>query len=119
MAKIERPFRSQNQHQGPDWVSAEYEAGYQARTLSNAEYLTATPCWRAGWKEADRDLARAALDARLPSDDDVVLRWSSFGTGQQARACCLPFDESATHRWKQSWVQTDIAMSLAERRERV
>jgi hypothetical protein len=119
MAKIERPFTSQNRHSEADWVSIEYEAGYGARILSNAEYLTATPCWRAGWKDADRDLARAALDDRLPSYDDVVVPWSRFGTGQQARSCLLPFDESATHRWKRSWVETDIAMSLAERRRSV
>jgi hypothetical protein len=117
MAKTGRPFTSQNPHSEPDWVSVEYDAGYEARILSNAEYLTATPCWRAGWKDADRDLARSALDGRPHSDDDVVVPWSRFGTGQQARACLLPFDDSAAETWKQTWIQADIAMALAERQK--
>jgi hypothetical protein len=35
------------------WVPAEYEAGYEARFAGASESVTATPCWQAGWQDAD------------------------------------------------------------------
>lgn len=36
--------------QSSPWLVAEYEAGYEARFLEIAQYMTATPSWRAGWQ---------------------------------------------------------------------
>jgi hypothetical protein len=97
--------------------SDEYQAGYEARLRDEAEYHTATPWWRTGWADADRELRSCAARPRIEQGEALEMRWSNFGTGQQARICQLSFDENQAEAWKRNWVQTDIAISLAHRRE--
>jgi hypothetical protein len=97
------------------WASDEYDAGYRARLRDGAEYHTATYCWRTGWQEADRDLQLGTAMPAGDCDDVVEVTWSDFGTGQDARVCELPFDESQVEAWKRSWVQADIAIGLPRR----
>jgi hypothetical protein len=95
--------------------SEEYQAGYEARLRDEAEYHTATLWWRTGWADADRELRSGAAKPHIEQGEAPGMRWSNFGTGQQARICQLPFDENQAEAWKRNWVQTDIAISLAHR----
>lgn len=110
------PTSAQQNHDFAAMRSAEqFEAGYAARFQDVAEYLSATPCWRSGWQEADRELVGSAPAARFaPGSDAAPL--SLFGTGTQARVYELPFDELCPDIWKKSWVQADIDLGLAARR---
>ena len=114
MANSEHTSRSLNHGVEWSWITEEYEAGYEARFQGVAECGTATPCWRTGWQDADREMAGAALAEG--TNLDATAPWTLFGTGQQARACELPFDELSPDSWKKSWVEADITLSLAMRK---
>jgi hypothetical protein len=105
-----------NDSEQQTWASDEYEAGYQARLRDAAEYHTATLCWRTGWQEADRDLQIGNAMPTGESDDIFRPRWSDFGTGQDARACELPFDDSQARPGSEAG-PADIAIRLVLRRE--
>ena len=115
MADSEHTYREPDRIADMVWIPEEYEAGYSARFQNVAECITATPCWRAGWQDAGREIAGAAFAEEMFRTADVTVRWSLFGTGSQARGCGLPFDKFSPESWKRSWVKADIALSLAER----
>jgi hypothetical protein len=95
--------------------SEEYQAGYEARLRDEEEYHTATLWWRTGWADADRELRSGAAKPHTEQREALGMRWSNFGTGQQARICQLSFDENQAEAWKRDWVQADIAISLLHR----
>src|ERR1700674_1880980 len=67
--------------------SEEYQAGYEARLRDEDEYHTATLWWRTGWADADRELRSGAAKPHTEQGEALGMRWSNFGTGQQARIC--------------------------------
>jgi hypothetical protein len=95
--------------------SEEYQVGYEARLQDEAEYHTATLWWRTGWADADRELRSGAARPHIQQGQAPGMRWSDFGTGQQARIYQLSFDENQAEAWKRDWVQADIAMSFVHR----
>jgi hypothetical protein len=97
--------------------SEEYQAGYEARMRNEAESHTATLWWRTGWADAEREL-RSGAAKPLVERKSIEVTWSSFGSGEQARICQLPFDERQTESWKRNWVQTDVAISFGPRQNR-
>jgi hypothetical protein len=97
--------------------SDEYQAGYESRMRNEGESHTATPWWRTGWADAESELRSGVAKLVVESKAEEV-RWSSFGSGEQARICQLSFDENQADSWKQNWVQTDIAISLGSRRSK-
>lgn len=98
-------------------VANEYESGYRMRLEGEAEFRTATPSWRAGWQDADRELRRSGYTLRnSTSEAPLAEPWSLYGTGRQARACELPFDVNRGEAWKRSRVEADIALGFAKRR---
>lgn len=102
------------------WFQDEYEAGYGARFAGTSESWTATPCWQAGWQEADRELTASDRCLRSssvdPHDDVVPVEWSLFGTGNLARNYELPFDHARGTAWKRSWIRRDIELGTVTRR---
>lgn len=120
MAHSEEFHRTPDRVEQRAWVSEEYEAGYQARLQEIAEFKTATPCWRAGWQDAHRELTVCGgpLLSKHIEQDSIPEQWSLYGTGQDARLCELPFDENREESWKRSWIQADIALGLKARRRR-
>ncbi len=102
------------------WCKDEYEAGYGARFAGTAESWTATPCWRAGWQEADRELTASNGYLRSSSVDPNVdlepMEWSLFGTGNFARDYQLPFDHVRGTAWKRSWIRRDIEVGTVTKR---
>jgi hypothetical protein len=97
--------------------SEQYQAGYDARVRNEAESHTATPWWRTGWADAEREL-RSGIAKPLVEGKTTEVPWSSFGSGEQARIFQLSFDENQADSWKRNWVQTDIALSLGSRRSK-
>jgi hypothetical protein len=95
--------------------SEHYQAGCDARVRYEGESHTATSWWRTGWADADSELRSRVAKLVVESKAEEV-RWSNFGSGEQARICQLSFDENYADSWKQNWVQTDIAISLGSRR---
>ena len=119
MAHSEEFYRTSHRVERNVWLPDEYEAGYQARLLGVVEFKTATSCWRAGWQEADRELAgNGASEADRANENSIPDQWSLYGTGQMARLCDLPFDEGRAEPWKRSWVQADIELGLQARSRR-
>ena len=97
------------------WNAEEYKAGYAARLHEEAESVTATPGWRSGWHDADREQTctqhdEGSVEAQYP------LRF--FGSGGQARRCGLPFDAFSSYEWKQEWIEIDLAIGWAEQKLR-
>ena len=116
MAHSEDFHRTSDRVQQYVWIPDEYEAGYQARLQGVVEFKTATSCWRAGWQEADRELAAGGESAADRLDEtSIPEQWSLYGTGQMARLCELPFDEARAEPWKRSWIETDIELGMAAR----
>jgi hypothetical protein len=93
-------------------ISAEYEAGYQARLLGSDEYRTATPSWRSGWSDADHDLQSGVLTEGSSDRDQTEGQWSAFGSGWDARLCDLPFAAQGSEDWKRDWILADIALGV-------
>jgi hypothetical protein len=112
MARSEHIYKEPKDGLEKVWIPEEYEAGYGARFQGVSECRTATRCWLAGWQEADREIGTAVLSEGVPWNTEPTAPWSLFGTGRQARACELPFDQFSPDDWKKSWVEADIAMSL-------
>ena len=112
MANAEDANRELHPNESRAFVAEEYEAGYQGRFQNVAECVTATPCWRAGWQEADREIAIAVRSEQTEATSEP---WSLYGTGHQARTCELPFDEYSADSWKRSWVQADITLGTSAR----
>ncbi len=113
MADREQDFGTPDQPGAEGWMPEEYEAGYRSRLENTDEFKTATYCWRAGWQDADRELrASGHQEAKEMMNEAAPAQWSSYGTGRLARICGLPFDADRSDAWKQSWVQTDIELSL-------
>lgn len=102
------------------WFPDEYEAGYRARFAGTSESWTATPCWQAGWQEADRELTVSGRRPRSssvePSRDAEPADWSHFGTGGTARSYDLPFHQARSDSWKRSWIQRDIELGTFGRK---
>ena len=92
----------------------EYEAGYGARYDDSSEFLTATHAWRAGWRDADREIAQGLDSAKDRVGDETasVADWSLLGSGRDARVCGLPFDTRRNHTWKQSWIRADLELGV-------
>ncbi len=97
-------------------VSAEYEAGHQARREGSEDYRTATPSWRSGWRDADHDLRCGLLSNCCHLLDQTEPHWSALGSGWDARSCELPFDQQSSCDWKREWVLADIAIGMAANR---
>lgn len=116
MADSEHTYKKLGQGAAETRNAEEYEAGYKARLEGVPECLAATPCWRAGWQEADSDseTAAGATANTMYTNTEVRTPWSLFGTGRQARICNLPFDELCPDSWKRSWVEADIAVGLSQ-----
>ena len=116
MAHSDESYRATDNREQITWVPGEYEAGYQARRQGITEFTTATPCWRAGWQEANREinLSGEAPEQSSRGNTDQE-QWSLFGRGASARSCELPFDEARGEIWKRSWIQADIALGLRNR----
>ncbi len=103
--------------QSSPWLVEEYEAGYKARFLDIAQYMTATPSWRAGWQEADRELTFVSTGRPFETTDNSGYHASFYGCGDQARVCKLPFEVRQTEDWKRSWITADIALGIPKRGE--
>lgn len=86
------------------WISEEFEAGYRAGLAGVSESRTATPCWRAGWQEAqqERSLSQDAADL---SPDAKGLVPSS---GREARLFGFAFRGGETEQWKRAWIEADV-----------
>ena len=87
----------------------EYQAGYEARLASASEYRTATASWRAGWREADRELT-ARERQQSPQEPAVYALSESPEDGGLGRRCCVPFDEGRNEDWKRNWIQADVEL---------
>lgn len=103
------------------WFPNEYEGGHRARFAGASESWTATPCWQAGWQEADRELT--ACSRRHPCvscDRNTNLdpaELNLFGAGDLARKDDLPFDPTLEDTWKRSWIRRDIELGMFPGRE--
>ena len=95
--------------------SEEYQAGYEARLRDEAEYHTAPLCGGVPGGLMRIESLSGAARSHPEGGEASGIRWSNFGTGQQARICQLSFDENQAEAWKRDWVQTDIAISLVHR----
>ena len=114
MTNSEHTFNKLRNGAEEAWGSEEYEAGHGARMLGVPECLTATPCWRAGWQEADREISGAAVSEKRHAVAGMSTLWSPFESGGHARTRGLPFDELCSDSWKRSWIQADIALGILD-----
>ena len=100
-----------------EWVSAEYEAGYTARFAGAPESVAATQCWRAGWADADTELAETTRGSRSVAENReeqfVQQGWNLYEIGGYARLRGALFDETRTDSWKEGWVATDIRLGVS------
>ena len=96
-------------HQTPlqIWISEEFEAGYQASLAGASESRTATPCWRAGWQEAQREMAVSEHPDVLSIDGEDVLPLS----GREARLFGFAFRSDQAEQWKRAWIEADLQCS--------
>ena len=92
---------------GQESADEEYDAGYAARFHDEADCGSATANWRAGWSDADRDLAKTEEEG-IPTQ--APLRF--FESGSLARRCGLPFDPFSSEEWKRDWVEADVAIGI-------
>lgn len=96
------------------WVPAEYEAGYEARFAGASESVTATPCWQAGWQDADIELTESSRQKQHSEDDPGEqfgqTWWRLYDIGGDARVHGIPFGENRTEPWKLGWIDVDIRL---------
>ena len=64
-----------------------------------SQVQTASPWWRTGSAEAQREL-RSGVATPLVDGKAAEVQWSRFGSGEQARICQFSFDESQAESWK-------------------
>ena len=83
------------------------------------EFKIATSLWRAGWQEADREVAEGGQsEANRLDETSIPKQWSLYGIGQMARLCELQIDDARAESWKRSWILTDIELGMAARTRR-
>jgi len=96
------------------WDSAEYAAGFRARTEDATPSEEASHEWWCGWEDADADLAAFAqhrLAVEAGRTDDYGEDWGLlFDSGGDARGNGIPFDENRTDPWKEGWIDVDVKL---------